>query len=85
MGSNNTRLNVWQASFDMIRDHPLTGIGLDQFLYKYQIEYVKPEAWLERFTSHPHNFLLDYIQISLIEINPPQHAITLHLTLALLH
>lgn len=59
-GSNNTRLNVWQASFDMIRDHPLTGIGLDQFLYKYQIEYVKPEAWLERFTSHPHNFLLDY-------------------------
>lgn len=59
-GSNNTRLHVWQASLDMIRDHPLTGIGLDQFLYKYQLEYVRPEAWLERFTSHPHDILLDY-------------------------
>jgi O-antigen ligase len=59
-GSNNTRLNVWQASLEMIRDHPVTGIGLDQFLYKYQLEYVKPEAWLERFTSHPHNLILDF-------------------------
>jgi O-antigen ligase len=59
-GSNSTRLHVWQASFQMLKDHPLTGIGLDQFLYKYSIEYVTPEAWLERFTSHPHNLILDY-------------------------
>ncbi|NWJ95967.1 MAG: O-antigen ligase family protein [Chloroflexi bacterium] len=59
-GSNSTRLHVWQASLQMLRDHPLTGIGLDQFLYKYSVEYVPPEAWLERFTSHPHNLILDY-------------------------
>ncbi len=59
-GSNSTRLHVWQASVQMLRDYPLTGIGLDQFLYKYSVQYVSPEAWLERFTSHPHNLLLDY-------------------------
>ena len=59
-GSNATRLNVWQSSLQMIHDHPLTGIGLDQFLYKYSVEYVKPQAWLERFISHPHNLIFDY-------------------------
>lgn len=59
-GSNSTRLHVWQAAIQMLKDHPLTGIGLDQFLYKYSVEYVPPEAWLERFTSHPHNLVLDY-------------------------
>ena len=59
-GSNATRLNVWQSSLQMIHDHPFTGIGLDQFLYKYSVEYVKPQAWLERFISHPHNLIFDY-------------------------
>ena len=35
------------------------GIGLDQFLYVYTPRYVRPAAWSERFTSHPHNLILD--------------------------
>jgi hypothetical protein len=44
----------------MIHDHPLTGIGLDQFLSNYSIEYVQPQAWSERFISHPHNLIFDF-------------------------
>ena len=42
----------------MIRDHRLTGIGLDQFLYQ-DPKYGIPNL---RFltVSHPHNFLLDF-------------------------
>lgn len=55
-----TRFYVWLSAIHMIRDHPITGVGLDQFLYQYNPKYVLPQAWSERFTSHPHNILLDY-------------------------
>lgn len=55
-----TRLSVWRSAIAMIRDHPIFGVGLDQFLYQYNPKYVLPEAWSERYTSHPHNILLDY-------------------------
>jgi len=58
-GSGSLRLAIWQSSLAMIRDHPITGVGLDQFLYQYAPRYVLPEAWPERFTSHPHNIVLD--------------------------
>jgi O-antigen ligase len=59
-GSSSTRLYIWQSAVDIIKDHPLTGIGLDQFLYVYNHQYVNPLAWTERFTSHPHNLVLDF-------------------------
>ncbi|MBN9391269.1 MAG: O-antigen ligase family protein [Chloroflexi bacterium] len=59
-GSSSTRLYIWQSAIDIIKDHPLTGIGLDQFLYVYNPQYVNPLAWTERFTSHPHNMVLDF-------------------------
>ena len=43
----------------MIRDHPLTGVGLDNFLYYYQ-EYILSEAAAEPNLSHPHNLVLDF-------------------------
>lgn len=58
-GSGSLRLDLWQSSAAMIRDHPLTGIGLDQFLYSYAPRYIHPEAWSERFTSHPHDIAFD--------------------------
>ncbi|MGI8644638.1 MAG: O-antigen ligase family protein [Thermomicrobiales bacterium] len=58
-GGEFTRLPIWRSSLEMIRDYPLTGVGLDQFLYQYLPRYVEPVAWPERFTSHPHNVLLD--------------------------
>ena len=58
-GSGSLRLALWQSATRMIRDHPFFGIGLDQFLYVYTPRYVKPQAWSERFTSHPHDIVLD--------------------------
>jgi putative inorganic carbon (hco3(-)) transporter len=58
-GSGSLRLHLWESSLQMISDHSLTGVGLDQFLYQYVPRYVHPEAWPERFTSHPHNLFLD--------------------------
>jgi O-antigen ligase len=43
----------------MVRDHPVFGVGLDQFLYQYAPRYVDPAGWPERYTSHPHNLILD--------------------------
>lgn len=54
------RTQVWQSALAMIRDHPLTGVGLDQFLYQYRGKYIQPDAWQQPNLSQPHNFLLDY-------------------------
>jgi O-antigen ligase len=44
----------------MIRDHPVMGIGLDNFLYRYQQEYLRDEAAIEPNLSHPHNWVLNF-------------------------
>ena len=44
----------------MIRDHPWTGVGLDQFLGQYSRRYVRIEGWPEHYTSHPHDIVLDF-------------------------
>ena len=44
----------------MIRDHPFTGVGLDQFLYEYRGRYILPAAWQEPDLNHPHTWLLDW-------------------------
>jgi hypothetical protein len=59
-GTTFLRLRLWQGSLNMIRDHPLFGVGLDNFLYQYRTRYVLPEAWEELDLSHPHNIVLDY-------------------------
>ncbi len=58
-GGEALRLAIWRSALAIIRDHPLTGVGLDQFLYQYAPRYIDPAAWPERFTSHPHNLLLE--------------------------
>jgi len=54
-----TRRYLWSGAVRMLRDFPLTGIGLDQFLWLNQTRYVDARIWSERYTSHPHNLLLD--------------------------
>lgn len=54
------RLNVWDSALRMIADHPIRGIGLDNFLYYYQHGYMLPTAWREPDLSHPHNLILDF-------------------------
>jgi O-antigen ligase len=41
-----------------VRDHPLLGIGLDNFAYLYQQVYLREAAAAEPNLSHPHNWLL---------------------------
>jgi len=59
-GTNFYRIRVWQSAINVIRDHPITGLGLDQFLYAFRGRYMMPDAWQEPNLSHPHNILLDF-------------------------
>ena len=54
------RVNLWQASLQMIRDHPWFGVGLDNFLYAYRGRYILDAAWQEPNLNHPHNIILDF-------------------------
>jgi O-antigen ligase len=58
-GNEPTRFALWRGSIRMIQDSVITGVGPDQFLYQYWRRYAEPAAWPERFTSHPHNIVLD--------------------------
>jgi len=59
-GTNFFRLRLWESTLAIIRERPLTGIGMDQFLYLLGGQYLKPDAIWDRDQSHPHNFLLDF-------------------------
>jgi O-antigen ligase len=59
-GTNFYRIRVWQSTVNMIDDHPITGLGLDQFLYEFRGHYIMPDAWEEPELSHPHNIFLDF-------------------------
>ncbi len=54
------RLKTWTSALAMLRDHPLAGIGLDQFGRLYP-QYIDPTLanTNEINTAHPHNLLLD--------------------------
>ncbi|HEY7063239.1 MAG TPA: O-antigen ligase family protein [Chloroflexota bacterium] len=54
------RRQIWTSALAMLRDHPLFGVGLDNFLYRYQLQYMLPEAWAEPNISHPHNWVLQF-------------------------
>jgi O-antigen ligase len=70
-GTGEARLLVWLAALHMIRDHPLLGIGPDQFLYYYSARYTRHPYWITRWNgkkttlaldptlSHPHDLPLD--------------------------
>jgi O-antigen ligase len=60
-GTSFFRLNLWRSTVDMIRDHPVLGVGLDNFLYAYRGRYIRPVTWQEPNLSHPHNVVLDYL------------------------
>jgi O-antigen ligase len=63
-GSSGARVELWQSAAAMLREHPVLGIGLDQFYTLRNTEgsrWIAPEAAAtsERFASHPHNLFLD--------------------------
>ena len=59
-GTTFFRLNLWQAALNMVRDHPILGIGLDNFLYRYREHYILPGGGYEPDLSHPHNWVFDF-------------------------
>ncbi|MBN1679045.1 MAG: O-antigen ligase family protein [Anaerolineae bacterium] len=54
------RERLWFSSVNLVRERPLTGVGLDQFLYFYRSRYLLPEAWEEPDLSIPHNIVLNF-------------------------
>jgi putative inorganic carbon (hco3(-)) transporter len=54
------RLDLWLSSLQMIRDHVVFGLGLDNFVYVYQQNYLREGAAAEPNLSHPHNWLLHF-------------------------
>ena len=58
-GTAFVRTNLWLSSLEMVRDHPLLGLGLDQFLYYYG-DYAYEGALVDRWLNHPHNIVLDF-------------------------
>jgi O-antigen ligase len=59
-GTGFFRINLWQSALVMFRDHPILGVGPDNFLYAYRGFYILPAAWQEPNLSHPHNIVLDF-------------------------
>jgi O-antigen ligase len=59
-GTGFLRLNLWRSAWQMALDHPLFGVGPDNFLYTYRSEYLLPAAWQEPNLNHPHNVILDW-------------------------
>jgi O-antigen ligase len=52
------RVDLWLSSIEMVRDHPVLGVGLDNFAYLYQQVYLREGAAAESNLSHPHNWIL---------------------------
>ena len=59
-GTQVFRVALWRSTLNMIREHPILGVGPDNFLYAYRGRYMLPEAWQEPGLSHPHNVVLDF-------------------------
>ncbi|MBI3943721.1 MAG: O-antigen ligase family protein [Chloroflexi bacterium] len=59
-GTGGVRLALWRSALEMIRDHPVLGVGPDNFLPLYRDRYIKPEGQQEPDLSHPHNWFLDF-------------------------
>lgn len=57
--STNARVQIWQTSWLMIKDHPIAGIGLNNFEKVYR-EYVPKVVFppLEWLAPHSHNLYL---------------------------
>jgi O-antigen ligase len=59
-GTGFLRLQLWRSSWQMALDHPLLGVGPDNFLYAYRSGYLLPTAWQEPHLNHPHNLVVDW-------------------------
>ena len=54
------RIDLWRSSLEMVKDHPVQGVGMDGFLEAYSGVYIRPAALREPDLSHPHNLVLEW-------------------------
>ena len=59
-GTTGLRISLWRSSIAMGLDHPIIGVGPDNFIHHYDETYRLPEGWREPYLSHPHNLVLDF-------------------------
>ena len=59
-GTTGLRISLWRSSVAMALDHPIIGVGPDNFIHHYNETYRLPEGWREPHLSHPHNLVLDF-------------------------
>ena len=52
--SNSERVLMWQSAWQMFLDHPLLGVGAQNYEYQYQNHYISPLAQ-ERGQMHAHS------------------------------
>ncbi len=52
------RFNIWQSGWDMVQDHPFTGVGLGNFYEQYVNKYKMDGIRLEWAGEHAHNLFL---------------------------
>ena len=64
-GSNIGRLSVWESSINMIKDHPVTGVGLRQFKRQYDEKYDLKRVKFNLPHSH-NNFLQIFAEAGVI-------------------
>jgi O-antigen ligase len=61
------RIALWLSSLEMLRDHPLFGVGLDNFGHLYRQFYLRESGAAEPSLSHPHNWILHvWLQLGLL-------------------
>ncbi len=59
-GTPALRVELWRAAVRMLRDHPLWGVGPDNFLYYFRSRYLPRPDYPEPTLSHPHNVVLHF-------------------------
>ncbi len=59
-GTPKLRVELWRSALHMIRDHPLWGVGPDNFLYYFHTRYLPRPSYPEPNLSHPHNIILHF-------------------------
>jgi O-antigen ligase len=62
--SGSMRVLHWQSSLRMIADHPVFGVGIDQFLNQFQAREViaSPEECEKRYAEHPRRYIVSAAQ-----------------------
>lgn len=69
MQSNLERAYMWHGAISIWRDHPVTGVGMDEYGWYYNTIYILPEAKAQflnvdrpdTWHGHPHNNILKHL------------------------